>query len=57
MSKYYESRGKLFKRAYIVRKRVAKTRWGYQKGEVFRMLPLGKLTLGLEHDSNRPVLW
>ena len=57
MSKYYETRGKVFKRAYILRKRVTKTRWGYEKGEVFRMLHLGKLSMGLEHDSNRPVLW
>lgn len=53
--KYYENRGKIFKRAYIVRQRAEKTRYGIEKGKVFTMVHLWRYSFGLEHKSNHKV--
>lgn len=53
--KYYENRGKIFKRAYIVRQRAKKTRYGIEKGKVFTMVHFWRYSVGLEHNSNHKV--
>lgn len=53
--KYLENRGKIFKRAYIIRQRAKKTRWGIERGEVFTMVHLWRYSVGLEHKSNHKV--
>lgn len=53
--KYLENRGKILNRAYIVRQRAKKTRYGIEKGKVFTMVHLWRYSVGLEHNSNHKV--
>lgn len=55
--KYFEKRFKLFGRAYLLRKRVNKTRpIEFIRGECFNALHLGKITLlWARNNPTRPI--